>query len=110
MEESISIQRVDSFCYQGLFSIFRASTLSPGSGHMVQLQKKVRSLEDENLTLKLEVRKTVSFTVQFLYNTCTVDSEIFVRVLFLHNFVYAKFHENKTLAKLQKHPVIYLYM
>ena len=38
-------------------SVFRASTLSPGSGHMVQLQKKVRSLEDENLTLKLEVRK-----------------------------------------------------
>ena len=69
------------------FFVFRASTLSPGSGHMVQLQKKVRSLEDENLTLKLEVRKTIAFTVQSLYNT--VNLEIFARILFSHNLAYA---------------------
>ena len=31
----------------------------------------------------------------------TVNSEIFVRVLFLRNFAGAKFHENKTFAKWQ---------
>ena len=29
----------------------------------------------------------------------TVNSEIFVKVLFSQNFAYAKFRENKTLAK-----------
>ena len=29
----------------------------------------------------------------------TVNSEIFVRVLFLRNFAYAKFRESKILAK-----------
>ena len=30
---------------------------------------------------------------------CTVNSEIFVRVLFSRNFAYAKFREHKTLPK-----------
>ena len=31
--------------------------------------------------------------------TVTVNSEIFVRVLYLRNFAYAKFRENKILKK-----------
>ena len=31
---------------------------------------------------------------------CTVNSEIFARVLFLRNFADAEFRENKTLANL----------
>ena len=34
--------------------------------------------------------------LMFLY---TVNSEIFARVLISRNFAYAKFHDNKTLAK-----------
>ena len=37
----------------------------------------------------------------------TVDSEIFARVLFSRNFAYAKFRENKILAKPRNHSVIY---
>ena len=33
---------------------------------------------------------------------CTVNSEIFARVLFLRNFADAEFRENKTLAKWRK--------
>ena len=39
----------------------------------------------------------------------TVDSEIFAKVLFSRNFAYAKFCENKTLAKWQNHSVVYRY-
>ena len=41
----------------------------------------------------------------------TVDSEIFVRVLFLRNFAYAyaKFPENKTIGKWQNHSEVYWY-
>ena len=35
-----------------------------------------------------------------------VSSEIFARVLFSRNFAYAKFRENKILAKWQNHSVI----
>ena len=38
----------------------------------------------------------------------TVDSEIFARTLFSGSFAYAKFRENKTLAKWQNHFVVYL--
>ena len=37
----------------------------------------------------------------------TVNSEIFARVLFSRNFAYAKFHENKILAKWSNHSVFY---
>ena len=37
----------------------------------------------------------------------TVNSEIFARTLFSRNFAYAKFRENKTLAKWQNHSVFY---
>ena len=37
----------------------------------------------------------------------TVNSEIFARTLFSRNFAYAKFRENKTLAKWQNHSVVY---
>ena len=37
----------------------------------------------------------------------TVNSEIFARTLFSRNSAYAKFHENKTLAKWQNHSVVY---
>ena len=37
----------------------------------------------------------------------TVNSEIFSRVLISRNFAYAKFRENKTLAKWQNHSVVY---
>ena len=33
------------------------------------------------------------------YGVCTVNSEIFARVLFSRNFAYAEFRDNKTLAK-----------
>ena len=36
-----------------------------------------------------------------------VNSEIFARVLFLRNFTYAKFRENKTLVKWLNHSVVY---
>ena len=39
----------------------------------------------------------------------TVNSEIFSRVLFSRNFAYAKFHENKILAKWRNHSVVYCY-
>ena len=38
-----------------LYSISRATSLSPGSAQMSQLQRKVKNLEEENFTLKLEV-------------------------------------------------------
>ena len=41
------------------------------------------------------------------YNRSTVNSEIFARTLFSRNFAYAKFRENKTLAKWQNHSVVY---
>ena len=37
----------------------------------------------------------------------TVDSDIFARVLFSRNFAYAKFPENKILAKWRNHSVVY---
>ena len=37
----------------------------------------------------------------------TVNSEIFMRVLFSRNFAYAKFRENNILAKCQNHSVVY---
>ena len=37
----------------------------------------------------------------------TVNSEIFARVLFTRNFAYAKFRENKILAKWRNHSVDY---
>ena len=37
----------------------------------------------------------------------TVNSEIFARTLFSRNFAYAKFRENKTLAKWQNHSAVY---
>ena len=37
----------------------------------------------------------------------TVNSEIFARVLFSRNFAYAKFRENKILAKWRNHSVVY---
>ena len=37
----------------------------------------------------------------------TVNSNIFVRVLFLRNLAYAKFRENKILAKWRNHSVDY---
>ena len=40
----------------------------------------------------------------------TVNSEIFARFLFSRNFAYAKFHENKILAILRNHSVVYWYM
>ena len=33
---------------------------------------------------------------------CSLNSEIFARVLFSQNFAYAKFRENKILAKMPK--------
>ena len=36
-----------------------------------------------------------------------VNSEISTRTLFLRNFAYAKFRENKTLMKWQNHSVVY---
>ena len=37
----------------------------------------------------------------------TVNPEIFARVLFSRNFAYAKFSENKILAKWRNHSVVY---
>ena len=37
----------------------------------------------------------------------TVNLEIFARTLFSRNFAYAKFRENKTIAKWQNHSVVY---
>ena len=37
----------------------------------------------------------------------TVNSEFSARTLFSRNFAYAKFCENKTLAKWQNHSVVY---
>ena len=37
----------------------------------------------------------------------TVNSEIFVRVLFSQNFAYAKFRENDILAKWGNHSLVY---
>ena len=37
----------------------------------------------------------------------TVNPEIFARILFSRNFAYAKFRENKTLAKWHNNSVIY---
>ena len=37
----------------------------------------------------------------------TVNSDIFARVLFSRNFAYAKFRENKILAKCRNHSVVY---
>ena len=37
----------------------------------------------------------------------TVNSEIFARILFSRNFAYAKFRENKLLAKWRNHYVVY---
>ena len=39
----------------------------------------------------------------------TVDSEIYARVIFSRNFAYAKFRENKILAKWRNHSVVYGY-
>ena len=41
------------------------------------------------------------------FTVSTVDSEIFARTLFSQNFAYAKFRENKTLAKWQNYSVFY---
>ena len=37
----------------------------------------------------------------------TVNLKNFTRILFTQNFAYAKFHENKILAKWQNHYAIY---
>ena len=37
----------------------------------------------------------------------TVNLEFFARTLFSRNWAYAKFRENKTLAKRQNHSVVY---
>ena len=39
----------------------------------------------------------------------TVNADFFSRVLFLRNFAYARFRENKTLSKWQNHAVDYYY-
>ena len=42
-------------------------------------------------------------TIEQCVSTCTVNLEIFARVLFSRNFAYAKFREIITLAKWQNH-------
>ena len=39
---------------------------------------------------------------------CSVNSEIFVSVLFSRNFEAAKFHENRTLTKMRNHLLMYV--
>ena len=53
--------------------------------------------------------KAVAEAVLKVINTDsdTVNSEIFARVLFSRNFAYAKFRENKILAKWRNHSVNY---
>ena len=46
-------------------------------------------------------------SLYFIKNT--VNPEIFARVLFSRNFAYAKFGENKILAKWRNHSVVYSY-
>ena len=41
------------------------------------------------------------------YHRHTVNSEIFARILFSQNFAYARFCENKTIAKWRDHSAIY---
>ena len=44
-------------------------------------------------------------------NICTINSEIFARVLILRNLAYAKFHENeisRDMARLLCHLLIYV--
>ena len=42
-----------------------------------------------------------------VYCIYTVNSEIFMRVLFSQNFAYAKFRENRILVKWRNHSVVY---
>ena len=44
--------------------------------------------------------------IELIILEITVNSEIFVRVLFSRNFVSAKFRENKTLTKWWNHSVV----
>ena len=57
---------------------------------------------------KYEVHEEDDFHVcDKKFQTSTVNSEIFARVLFSRNFAYAKFRENKILAKWWNQSVIY---
>ena len=61
-----------------------------------------RLIEQHNL--KIEHVPTVLLNSLEVF---TVNSKIFARTLFLRNFAYAKFRENKTLVKWQNHSFLY---
>ena len=53
---------------------------------------------------------TSGLSIQEPLRQGTVNSEIFERILFSRNFAYAKFRENKILAKCWNHYGVYWYM
>ena len=52
---------------------------------------------------------TTSRNLELRSDIYTVNSDIFAKVLFSRNFAYAKFRENKVLAKSRNHSVVYFY-
>ena len=59
------------------------------------------------INLKILKQLTIVCRSMHKLDTGTVNSEIFVWVLFLLNFPVAKFGENKTFEKLQNHSVVH---
>ena len=68
----------------------------------VQLSLAYREKQDYKLHYHFSVKHC-----QCQWHSNTVNSEIFARTLFSRNFAYAKFRENKTLAKWRNHSVVY---
>ena len=58
---------------------------------------------DMPVVILMKIKHITSICCCYKYSilcwVCTVNSEIFARVIFSRNFAYAKFRENKTLAK-----------
>ena len=52
-------------------------------------------------------KQHINETVLLNVRNDTVNSEIFVRVLYSRNFAYAKFRENKIVAEWRNHSVVY---
>ena len=70
------------------------------------LRQACASAREYRTSLRKAWQKAKDLKLRFLALLNTESSEVFARVLFLRNFAYAKFRENKILAKWQN-SVIY---
>ena len=64
-------------------------------------------MDNEGADQPVQPHRLISAFLSTSTQNTTVNSEIFLRVLFSRNFIYAKFRENKTLTNWRNHSLVY---